>query len=325
MDEPCLDIHAAPEGAGMATGGVKCHVTDTLGKSAASDVTIDFEPAGQAAGGATSEVTFHVTTETVLEVSAIQALGGLGTRYKTTVTTDRFKTYAFFQVVVAGTTSPGTDSEIRLVVKPKRVQDITAPAFSSLHSSLRTFLDNALMQVGQKKFEDEDGELVGKSGEALYDALGPLRKACLLNLFTKARDASAAKCWSLFRRPLVVRQDRFFCEVAPTTKDVLQGAPEFVSAGTLLHKPLPGYTLVDSFKSRDPHANLQVTVMHDATTGTFAADVDIDESNGFEHGFEVIRNRVNGRTNPYLIRELLLLSAQEAGALDPGYRFVFKT
>ena len=68
-----------------------------------------------------------------------------------------------------------------------------------------------------------------------------------------------------------------------------------------------------------------VFVPDGAAGDAFAADVDIDEASGFGHGFELIRNSVNGRTNPYLIRELMLLSAQEAGALDPGYRFVFKT
>jgi hypothetical protein len=62
--------------------------------------------------------------------------------------------------------------------------------------------------------------------------------------------------------------------------------------------------------------------MRDTVTGEFAADIDIDESTGIRHGFEVIRNAVlNRRTNPYLIREFLL--ASETGKLDPGYRFAF--
>jgi hypothetical protein len=64
--------------------------------------------------------------------------------------------------------------------------------------------------------------------------------------------------------------------------------------------------------------------MRDDSSGRFAADVDIDEASGIEHGFEVLRNRFQGRTNPYLIRELLLLADFETGALNPGYRFVFK-
>jgi hypothetical protein len=154
--------------------------------------------------------------------------------------------------------------------------------------------------------------------------MGPLRTACLLNLFAKARHVSAARCWNLFNHPIVVRQDRFFCDVDATLGNLLRQDEHFKSAPSTLHKPLTGYTIVDSFKSRDAHANLQVTVMRDDSNGRFAADVDIDEASGIEHGFEVLRNRFQGRTNPYLIRELLLLADFETGALNPGYRFVFK-
>jgi len=38
----------------------------------------------------------------------------------------------------------------------------------------------------------------------------------------------------------------------------------------------------------------------------------------------VIRNKVrNQRTNPYLVRELLLLRDPVGNSLDPKYRFVF--
>ena len=50
------------------------------------------------------------------------------------------------------------------------------------------------------------------------------------------------------------------------------------------------------------------------------ADIDIDEASGIEHGFEVIRNAVTkGKTNPYQIHELLLLTE-----IDPGYELVLR-
>ena len=56
----------------------------------------------------------------------------------------------------------------------------------------------------------------------------------------------------------------------------------------------------------------------------FAADVDIDEAAGIEHGVEVIRNKLfNNRTSPYLIREFLLAANPGERTLDPGYDFVF--
>jgi hypothetical protein len=79
-----------------------------------------------------------------------------------------------------------------------------------------------------------------------------------------------------------------------------------------------------SFKSRDAHANLQVTFMRETVTGELAADIDIDESSGIEHGFEVIRNATfRSRTNPFLIREFLLSADPIGKSLDPGYEFRF--
>ena len=100
----------------------------------------------------------------------------------------------------------------------------------------------------------------------------------------------------------------------------------FNSAPKQLHDPLPGYTLTTdpSFKSRDPHANLQLTFMRNLASGALAADIDIDESSGVTHGAEVIRNAVfNRRTNPYLIREFMLAADPIRRSLDPGYRFAF--
>ena len=81
---------------------------------------------------------------------------------------------------------------------------------------------------------------------------------------------------------------------------------------------------IGSFKSRDPHANLQVTFMTENATGDLAADIDIDEASGIEHGFEVIRNAVfRNRTNPYLIREFLNAADFTGRSLRPDYEFVF--
>lgn len=47
--------------------------------------------------------------------------------------------------------------------------------------------------------------------------------------------------------------------------------------------------------------------MRHSTTNQLAADIDIDEASGIQHGMEVIRNAVfKRRTNPYLIHEFLL-------------------
>jgi hypothetical protein len=154
--------------------------------------------------------------------------------------------------------------------------------------------------------------------------MGPLRKASLLNLVAKGLHGSADRIASSVRSPAILRQDRCFAEVDPALHDKLARSDTFKSAPGALHKPPRGFELATSFKSRDPHANLQVTFMRQVGTDVMWADIDIDEASGFEHGFEVIRNAVfDGRTNPYLVRELLLLSIADQ-PIDPGYDLVFR-
>jgi len=97
----------------------------------------------------------------------------------------------------------------------------------------------------------------------------------------------------------------------------------FAPASDLLHTPLPFYNKHSSFKSKDPHGNIQLTFMVHSVTGEFAVDVDIDEAQGFGHVLELIRNIFKGLTNPYQVREVLILANSDF-LLDPGYDFVFQ-
>jgi hypothetical protein len=173
--------------------------------------------------------------------------------------------------------------------------------------------------------KQEDRNLLGLSGAALYDSLGPLRKACLLNIARKTSHSSSAHCLSFIGGLLLCRQDRLFAFTDSSLPDRLVVSPLFKSAPQSLHEPIAGFVLTgQSFKTRDAHANLQVTFMRQEATGLLAADIDIDESSGIEHGFEVIRNALfRKRTNPYLIREFMISADLEGGSLDPGYDFVF--
>ena len=246
---------------------------------------------------------------------------GFGTTFTVAVTTRNFRRYAFNQLIRENRVTTANESPLRLVVKPKAVRDILAPSFSRLAPRQRTFLRNAAMLA----LEKPDRDLLGLSGAQLYGALGPLRKAFLLNVFAKARHASSAGCGRFMRTLLVLRQDRCFCMVDDAMPGFLNDSDRFITAPGALHKPLPRFQMVDtSYKSTDSHANLQVAFMQHQDTGELAADIDIDEASGFRHGFEVIRNAVTkGKTNPCLVRDLLLLR-DPVGELDPHYRFVFK-
>ena len=239
------------------------------------------------------------------EISNISCHDGPGTLYAVRLNADGFKPYAFFQLMKPGARNLPSEAQVRLMANPKKVGDITAAAFADLPANFRRALEHAVMI----ELAAEDRDLVGLSGAALYDAMGPMRKASLLNLVAKGRHGSSDRIASFVRAPAILRQDRCFAEVDPALHAKLCRSDSYKSAPAALHMPPPGFALMDSFKSRDAHANLQVTFMRKIDADVMWADIDIDEASGFEHGFEVIRNAlVDGRTNPYLVRELLLLS-----------------
>ena len=67
-----------------------------------------------------------------------------------------------------------------------------------------------------------------------------------------------------------------------------------------------------------------MTFQQEIGTDVLAADIDIDESSGIEHGFEVIRNAtLNKRTNPYLIREFMASADRIKQTLTPPFSFTF--
>ena len=304
----------------MSTGSLKLHVTDLRDGAIEGKLLAEFRPQSSSPGGTAMDAEFSLGGETDLVVNGIQCRGGPGTLCIVRVSTRNFRSYGMFQLILEKKVNTPSESHFRLMVKPKRVRDIKAPGFSALGLPLRRFLDTA----GMLAPKPEDRDLLGRQGKGLYDALGPLRKACLLNIFTKASHVTAGRCFRFIRSALVIRQDRCFCSVASGMPEALRRSDRFKSAKQALHKPLSGFQLEDSFKSKDDYANLQVTFMRHKQSGDLAADVDIDESSGIEHGFEVIRNTITkGRTNPYLIRELMLLFDPVEKVLDPGYGFLF--
>jgi hypothetical protein len=294
-------------------------VSDLAHEVVTGDVTVEVTRA-EGGGGRTVFGVFPLDGQSELELTGIPCQGGYGTTCTVKVKTKNYRQYQFQQLIRENRVNKASEGPVRPSVKAGRVRDIDPPRLGDLRASPRTLVNGAQMIA----FKKEDRDLVGRSGAALYDNLGSLRQAALLNIATKANDDSTDHCGRFLGALLVVRQDRFLCEVDARMPEFLNGSGRFITAPDGLHKPLPGYRMIDvSFKSRDSHANLQVTFMKHRNGG-LAADVDIDEASGFRHGLEVIRNTFRGRTNTYLIRELLLLRDQQKLSLDPGYGFVFK-
>jgi hypothetical protein len=304
----------------MAKGSLTIDITNARGGALSGKLHIELTPHAQAIGGDAMEVSFDIRGHKRFEISNISCHEGPGTLYAFRLNAGGYKPYAFFQLMKPVARNLPSEARVRLMADPKKISDITAAGFNDLPPAFRRALGNAVMV----ELAAEDRDLVGLSGSALYDAMGPLRKAALLNLVAKGVHNSADRIASFVRSPAVLRQDRCFAEVDPSLHAKLSRSESFKSAPGALHKPPRGFALMDSFKSRDSHANLQVTFMRQINSDVMWADIDIDEASGFEHGFEVIRNAVvDGRTNPYLIRELLLL-ALDHQTIDPGYDFVFR-
>lgn len=306
----------------MPKGDLNVEISCLGGRSAGGKVEIEFMPLSGplGLGGEPMRVSFHAGSETDFLITGLPCRGGPGTTYRVEATLANHRTYSFFQSIQEGIANSASD-DIEFWVRPGDVRDIRVASFAALPVEVQAILGTADMRAEKP----EDRALLGLSGAALYDALGPLRKACLLNIARKTSHSSAGTCLPFVGGLLLCRQDRMFAFTDSSLPDLLVEHPRFKSAPESLHQPLQGFVMTgQSFKTRDAHANLQITFMREEETGMLAADIDIDESSGIEHGFEVIRNAVfRKRTNPYLIREFMLSADPENSTLDPGYDFVF--
>jgi hypothetical protein len=305
----------------VPAGNLVVQLTDLTGEPL-RDIEIDLTrlPGEAGTGGETMNVSL-VGPDPDLTITSITCRGGPGTMYRVLASAAHYRPYGFFQLIREDRNNTASD-DVEFWVKPGDVTDIRAPAFDDLPAQARRILAEA-ETIGLKP---EDQDLIGLAGVDLYRKFGPLRKACFLNLIAKAsHQATTGDCLSAIAGVLLCRQDRFFARVDARLPERLRRSPVFKSAPASLHEPLPGFLMAEgSFKSRDAHANLQVTFMREVATGDLAADLDIDESSGIEHGFEVIHNATfRTRTNPYLIREFLLSADPRMRSLDPGYQFRF--
>jgi hypothetical protein len=307
----------------MATGNLEIRITDMAGQPIGARVDFDLHPqsgGGVGAGGAAMSVSANMGSATDLTITGIICRGGPGTMYRVLANAPHYRSYGFFQLIEEDATATAAD-DVEFWVKPGDVTGIRGPQFADLADRVRGMLADALMVEDQP----HDRDLVGLSGSTLYGNLGPLRQAALLNIVKKASHVTSESCLAQFGALLVCRQDRIFAMVDASLPARLAASPRFRSADGSLHDPLAGFAMTgESFKSRDAHANLQVTFLRRLDNGALAADIDIDESSGIDHGREVIKNALfRNKTNPYLIREFLLSADPMEHTLDPAYRFVF--
>lgn len=298
----------------MAKGSISFGVTDATGTPVADRLRVELTPQSSGGGGQRMEAEFVLDGHDTFTVTGIACEGGAGTLYRIRIAASGYRQYSFLQVMREGANRP-SEGRVRLMVNPKKVTGIASPPFAALPTAFRKAFQEAQMMALAR----EDEPLVGLSGRPLYEALGPLRQACVLNLAAKVAHVSGGRVARFIEAPTVIRQDRCFAIVSADMPEALRKSELFKSAPSVLHHPPTGFDRLDSFKTRESHGNLQVTFMRMASADLLWADVDIDLSSGLEHGFEVIQNSVtDGRTNPYTVRDLLLLADAEP-PIRPAY------
>jgi hypothetical protein len=195
-----------------------------------------------------------------------------------------------------------------------RVTGIDAPPFDSLGADLKGVLEASSVEG-----------LEDKRGAALYDAVDAVAKAGMLNIYAKMKVTKFADnrdCFSYVTAFTRLRGDRFFAKMAKELRDAVKNsipAHRFHEAPGALHTPPPDFVLTDSFKTPDLYGNLQLTFFSNPDTLEFISDTDIDDAQGVEHIFQVLRPVFTGQdTNPYDIHEILL----EFQKIDPGYKLL---
>lgn len=198
---------------------------------------------------------------------------------------------------------------VMVPVDPARVTSMVRPRVGDLQPDLKGMLDNA----GIAGFD-------GKKGADLYSALPDIPCAGLLNLVAKARHtrlSSGRAVVSYLQSMINLYGDRLFSRVgAELLAECKRSVDVLKSVDGALHDLMTGFVLKGSFKTFDRYGNLQLTLSTNPASGEWIVDMDIDDAQGLEHIFQVVRNTVTGEpTHPYNIHEILA----EDQKIDPGY------
>lgn len=201
-----------------------------------------------------------------------------------------------------------------LVPDPDKVIRVDFPPFSAFEPDLVSVLERSNVEGNE-----------GLSAEALFQALGDIRRAGLLNLYAKmkaTRFDNGRDVFSFVTSLRRVRGERIFADVQKELRDEVKNSAHgriFEEVSGALHTPPPGFLLDDSFKTEDDSGNLQLTFFRKRDALEFIVDADIDRSKGLEHAFDVISHAITNKdTHPYDVHAILLVDQK----IDTGYRLI---
>jgi hypothetical protein len=291
---------------------LKLTLTDASGNDLNDQITVDLFSQQSTKQ---YQVSRHVVRE--IQIDGIDITGG--PLYRVMVTPANHRTIQFFMMLSEGKTSTFSAA---VPVDPRKVVSIRAPVFDRLSAQAQRMLNEAEVP----RFNDGAGGFL--QGLPLYAALDkyPLLKACYLNIVAKSAQTNLQDnltCLDHYAGLVRIEQDRLFLRTGAALVEEVAQSNSFHQVSAALHNPLPEYSIVSSFKTFDRYGNLQFTFQRRGAAGDdYAVDVDIDDAQGVEHLFQVLRNSVNGPTSPYDIRDILL---QQIPAVLAGYEFEFAT
>lgn len=232
-----------------------------------------------------------------------------GSVYSIMVKSDNYRTIQAFVIQQ----SAGVDTLLlHLPIDPGKVKEAIFITYQSLPEKLRSVLVNSAAAVGNNL-----------TAEKYYSDLSDLQKAGLFNLYEKMKATSFANKENVFDYVISLTQvhpARIFAIVDPElVGKVSNNNRLFSKVSGLKHKFPDGYNKIGSYKTLDPYGNLQLTIAKNNNKEEFMVDVDIDNSSGLLHIFDVIKHKITkGDSHPYDIREILI-GAQN---LDPGYQLI---
>lgn len=234
-----------------------------------------------------------------------------GGAYHVLVFPTRYRPVSMFVRVHEGKT---VQQSFVLPVDPDRVADVEFPEYEDLAADLKSVLQASDVEGNE-----------GLHGEDLYKALDNPRKAGLLNVYTKMKATvfeNGRDAFSYVSSLTRVRAQRFFAKVRKELRDEVKNSIAsnlFHEVSGALHTPPPGFSSADSFKTREKYGNLQLSFFSKPETLEFIIDADIDDAQGIEHVFQVLRPFFTGKnTNPYDVHEILIAYQK----IDPMYRLL---
>jgi hypothetical protein len=208
----------------------------------------------------------------------------------------------------------GTDRNIVFPINPKKIASVDFPSYDDLTNDAKRILEASDHVLG---FE-------GKRSADLYGALDDIRRAGFLNIIAKCaqtRFSSNNLVIAYVQKLLELRGDRFFAAVKHELREEVKNSSAeglFHSVSAAMHHGPSGFDNAGSFKTADHYGNLQLSFF--TNSSEWVADIDIDDANGLEHVFQVLRNELTGRpTHPYDIHEILVYHQD----LNPEYEFSF--